>query len=128
MELQRVVEYINQTCSRSKHEEDHIILPIPGRDDVCFAFCMGWGNRLFLVWERDSKLHHEEIAGASAFQVGPVKETIVLDGTIVRIHVSVENWIGSSGGAELCYDLGKPEQAQPVATQFKQYCIGVHNL
>jgi len=128
MELQRVVAYINQACSRLKHEEDHIILPIPGRNDVCFAFCEGWGNRLFLIWERDGNLRREMIAGTDGYQVHPDKESIVLEGNIVGIYCSVSNFIGSSGGAKLCYDLGKPGQAQPVATQFKRYCIGVHNL
>lgn len=118
MEIQRFVLYINKTCPRPKksHKGDHTIFSIPGRTDVCFAFCEGWGSRLFLVWERDGKFQHMRIAGASGYQITPHKDSIKIEETIVGIYVSVDNWIGSSGGAHLYYDLGKPGQAQPVAS------------
>ncbi len=128
IDLQRVLVYINKSCRscrRSKRKEDHVILPIPGRDDAYFAFCEKWNNRLFLVWERDGEFHHKLIGGTDGYQVVPMKESIVLDGNIVGIYCSVDNTIGSSGGAQLYYDLGEPGQAQPVTTgKSSRACIG----
>lgn len=124
MDLEKVQDSIDRVCPRSHHEECHTILPIPGRNDVCFAFCEGWGNRLFLVWESNGKIHRKRIAGASGYQVLPDTDTLVRKGTMVEIYCGVMNFIGASPGAELVYELGKPGHAcpRPAQRRIKSCC------
>lgn len=116
MDLRKVHVRIDKVCPKSRHRDGHTILPIPGRDDVCFAFCKGWDNRLFLVWERAKKIHNELIGGIDGYQILVNEDTLVVKDDTVKIYCSVLNFIGASPGAEVVCKLGKYGKANPRVT------------
>lgn len=114
-DLLQVAEHIDRACLRSKHNETHQVLEIPGRDDAWFVFCTGWNNRIFLVWKIDGKIHHEWFGGIDGYQVLPDKSSIKLTNDIVELYCTTLNFIGASPGARIKYNLGKVGKATPVA-------------
>ena len=117
MKLQQVRTLAMESCPRSPHKGGHKILSIPGRDDVCLVFCAGWGNRLFLIWERAGKLYHRWIGGADNYQVIVNRDTLTIKGNVLDVYCSALNFMGASPGARLVYDLGEHGVANPVAVK-----------
>lgn len=118
MNLKEVEVLVDKSCPK-KHRNSHKILSIPGRDDICLIFCEGWSNRLFFVYERSEKffcgkLFCEEIGGKDGLQIIVNEKTLSVNGEVLKISCSVLNFIGSSGGAGLAYNLGKYGFANPV--------------
>ncbi len=117
MDIRKVQTYIDGICPRAHHISGHKILPIPGRDDICFVFCEGQDNRIFLVWEQDRNIRHELIGGRDGYRVIVDKNTLRLEGNILKLRCETLNFVGSSGGAQLVYKLGKLGNANPRAVQ-----------
>ena len=117
MDIRKVQTYIDGICPRTRHIDGHEILPIPGRDDICFVFCEGRNNRIFLVWEQGRNIRHELIGGIDGYQVIVNKNTLKLEDNILKLYCSVLSFVGSSSGVQLVYKLGKLGNANPRAVQ-----------
>jgi len=115
MDSRKIQVYMARVYPKSVHTENYRILSIPGRDDVYFVFRKGWGNRLFLVWECNGKIHCKLLGGNSSCQVIPEEKTLAMKDNVVQLYCGVMNFIGASPGVLLRYRLGKVGYANPKA-------------
>lgn len=99
---------IDRVCQRTHHSNrtQHQALEIPGRNDACFIFCTGFGNRIFLVQIGKKKIVRELAGANDGYEIIPDLKSVRLDGTIVELYCGARNFVGASRGATLRYDLG----------------------
>lgn len=122
---EKIRRYLKEKACPRKHstDESHKILSVPGRSDVWIAFCSGWGNRVFLLWQKGGRFFHKTIAGADGLEILVDEKGLKVDLNTLTIYCKVMYFLCPGGGVDLVFHLGKPGKADPQPGPSKGYCI-----